>query len=445
MIELTNREWGTVILTVLVVAALLTWPKTRGGVLSGVLGISKAFTTPKILLPLALFAAYFVGVVFLARQFDVWSGGMLKDTVIIGAFVGLPLFLKSAKIKGEVEFIADVARDPLRISGLLVFYLNLASLAIWAEVLVQAVLGFLILLRTVGSYQDSAKRVVQILDVLIAAITLWLVINTAVDLVQHAAATDWIEVLTSFLLSIWLPLLLVPFIYALALYAAYEQVVVMLPFFNDHQRPRIRTIAALVAGSRLRTAYASRFTGKWRADLAVAPTFRSGLAVMRNFRLACKDERLKLRRDRDQLQRFAGVIGTDEAGLQLDRRDFKATKRALDGLYFMELGWHRNQLGHYRGDLVQFLTGINTKGLPSEHGIKEQLRKDKQAWKAWRRTPIGYVFAVGGTRDLNARWQFDGAEPPTGFPSAASGWRDVNRQETSLEWGASEPEGSSEK
>lgn len=440
LIMLTNREWGTVILAALIIAGLLIWPQTRTVSVRGAVDVLKAFATRKVLLPLVLFAAYFVGVVLLARHVGFWSVDMLKDTIIIGLFVGLPLFFNSTKIKGEIDFLADVARDPLRVSGLLVFYLNLASLAIWGEVLVQAVLGFLIVLRTVGSYQESAKRVVQLLDVLIVVITVWLIVNTAVDLVRHASEIDWAEVLTSFLLSIWLPLLLVPFIYVLALYAAYEQVVVMLRFFNEKKRPRVRVVAALIVGSHLRTAYTSRFVGKWRGDLARTSTFRDGLGVMRSFRQSFRDDRLSLKRDTARLRQFAGAVGTDESGLQLDRREYAATKKALDGLYFMELGWHRNQLGHYRGDLVEVLTEINTKGLPADHGIEERLRQDKQAWKAWRRTPSGYVFAVGGSKDLDARWQFDGPEPPTGFPSEAAGWRDVNRAAASDEWDADEPQ-----
>lgn len=439
MIELTNREWGTVILTALVVAGLLVWPQTRREVFPAARGVLRSLVTPKILISLGLYAVYVVGVVLLAASIDVWHLDLLKDTVIIAVFVGLPLFFRATSIKEEAAFAWEVIRDPIRVSALLLFYLNIAPLSIWAEVVVQGILGFLVLLRVVAIQDASTKWLARLLDVVVTLIVLGLVVGTALRLATEWAALPWGGIRDSFLLSIWFPVLLIPFIYVLALYAAYEQVVVMLPFFVDGRRTRLRTVLALIVGSRLRTAYASRVVGHWRREIAETSSFRAGLAVMRAMRADLRSRQAQYERDQARLTSMAGVAGVDEDGLQLARREFAATKRALTGLFFMEMGWHRNRLGHYRGDLVTFLSDINTRGLPQEHGIHEVVRDDKQAWRAWRETPSGYVFAVGGTRDVDAQWQYDGLTPPAGFPSERGGWRNTTREAGSAEWEAVEP------
>lgn len=431
---LTNREWASVIIAIAFVCLLLLWPQTRAVFKKDLPDLLRQLFAPKLLVPFVLYFAFVAGVMLAAERIGVWSLGLLKDSVIITVFVGIPMLFKIPSLNDEVDFVRDVARDPLRISALLVFYLNLAPLALWAEVCVQAVLVFLGLLRAVSAPQAQLRPVRRVLDVLISVIVIWLVVDTTLRFVGMWHELDLGEVRDSFLLSIWLPLVIAVFIYGLALYAAFEQIVRMLPFANEQQPPKRGVVWALVLGSHLRTANTSAVVGKYRYELAQARGFRDGLRVMRAARTARVEEGRERRAVSRRLRRFAGVAGMDAAGLQLDRREFAATKKALTSLFYMEMGQNRNRLGHYRGDMVGALSGFNLQGLPAEHGIEEVVRKDRQAWRAWRQTPSGYYFGVGGTKDLHAQWQYDGPTPPSGFPGADARWRNATASPSSPEW-----------
>jgi hypothetical protein len=44
------------------------------------------------------------------------------------------------------------------------------------------------------------------------------------------------------------------------------------------------------------------------------------------------------------------------------------------------------------------------------------------SWHAWRRTPSGWVFAIGAAGPPPDQWEYDGAEPPSGFPGESPDW-----------------------
>jgi len=70
-------------------------------------------------------------------------------------------------------------------------------------------------------------------------------------------------------------------------------------------------------------------------------------------------------------------------------------------------------------DLNDFFSGG---GLSSDPGITMKLSKNGQAWYAWRRTVTGWYFAIGATGPPPNRWEYDGPEPPHGFPGKDPRW-----------------------
>jgi hypothetical protein len=238
-------------------------------------------------------------------------------------------------------------------------------------------------------------------------------------------------------LSIWLPVLLMPFVYVLAFLMHCEMILVRLPFFNDKKKPKLRVRWALLAGLRFSTRLASSFNGIWLGQIAQASGFRDGRRVMREFRASLRAEEEAEQQHLKRLRDLADAEGTDEQGLRLDRREFAETKNLLTDLFYMQMGWHRNRLGRYKEDMLDILGDVTRKGLPADHGTELRVRKDGQAWMAWRRTPSGWYFAIGGTKDLNAQWQYDGNRPPSTFPSPKNqNWRNATVGHSSDEWSA---------
>lgn len=435
--ELTTRELASVILLAVFVGVALAIPKVRRDVLSSAGDVVKALLVPKILAVVAVYIGYTAATTFAAYRIGGWDVGLLKDTLIITFFVGFPIAMNAYKIRTGMALIRKVIRETVGISVLLAFYINIEALPLWGELLVQPTITFFTLMAFVGQREEKTKRVGAFFNVLTTLIVIGLLVHTSVQIIQNWRTYDPAQLVGSLALSIWLPVCLIPLIYSFAYVMHCESIFTRLPFFNDKKKPTIRARLALLVGLRFSTRLASSFNGLWLRQIARAAGFRDGIHVMRDFRQSLRDKAEAEQRRLAHLREFTGVDGVDENGLTLDRREFAETKSVLTHLFYMQMGWHRNQLGHFKDDMLNILGDLTRKGLPTDHGIELRVRKDKQAWMGWRRTPGGRYFGVGGTKNLNDQWQYDDPTPPKSFPAEGNNsWINATNTPSSPEWAA---------
>lgn len=435
MFELTNRELASVILVAVFVGVFTLVPKLRAQVGPSFLGVLKAFFVWKIQVPLLIYFAYAAGLVYLASRLNLWESGQLKDTLIVVFFVGLPLLFGASNVKDGKKLFRDVVRDAAGISALLVFYVGFGSFSLWAELLLQPIAIVLSLLAVVARQNPEHKPVEKLVNGLLGLIGIVLVIHTTLSIVSGWDSGEWSDGAKSLVLSLWLPLALIPFVYVFAFIMHAELILTMLPFFNNRKKPKLRMQIACIWGLHFSTRLASEFTGQWRDQVAQANDWLAARRVMKEFRAAVEKRDHASKAYEENLAAMAGVSSVDEDGLRVDRREFYATKKELTNFYFMQMGWHRNRGSGYRPELLDLLGDMTKKGLPEDHGIQLVVREDWQAWRAWRQTPCGLYFGVGGTAKLEYQWQYDGTMPPKGFPSAKSpGWVNATIGFSSPEW-----------
>lgn len=313
-------------------------------------------------------------------------------------------------------------RDVLGLSAILVFYLNLASLSIIGELIVQVVASLAVMLSVVAKYQGGKSLVVaRIMDGILVLTGSFLLVMTALGLVGNwPDQRELAGIGSTFAMTIWLPLALLPFIYVLAFYAACESLFVALPFFNDRKKPHWKVRAAIWLGFRCSVRYASNFTGHWRHDITKATSYRAARRVMGDYRASVRTKADLKQLASNRLRDNAGVDGVDDDGRRLDQREFVGTKKILDQLAMFQMGQHRNRLHHYNPDLLDVMGRGGQFELPDEHGVEMFVSQDMQRWYAWRRTVTGWVLGVGGSQDIDLEWRFEGAEPPSSFPSVKS-------------------------
>lgn len=434
MLDLNNRELASAILFIAFVLVFALVPKLRRQLGSSFTDALRSFFVWKIQVSMLVYFAYVAGLVSLARLLGSWDWSLLKDTLIIGIFVGLPLLFSANKVKEGTKLVGTVVRNVAGVSSVLVFYLGLGSLPLWGELLLQPVVLVLVMLAAVAHYNSEHHQVERLANALLGIIGLSLLAYTTYLVFSTWNTEALTQAINSFVLSLWLPLALIPFVYIFAFLMRVETILTMLPFVNDREQPPRRVRMAGIWGLHLSTRLASEFNGHWRGRLVRSDGFLAGLHVMREFRHAVKQRDQRLQAYNDRLEQMAGAGGTDERGLQLDRREFAATKQELDHLYIMQMGWYRNQGKRYRPELLDIIGDLASTGLPADH-IQLTVRRDGQAWRAWRQTPGGWYFGVGGTHELLHQWRYDGPGPPAGYPSAESpGWINTTLQGDPREW-----------
>lgn len=432
LFALTNRELATAILAAAFVVLCLVVPSIRRAIASSVVGVLRAFFVWKIQLPLIFFYVYLAGIVLLAHHLGLWQAAELKDTVILAVFTGMPLFFSANTMKDEVRFARKIVRDTVGVSAIVLFYINLATLPLLGEIFLQLVATCLVLIPAVAGQKAERQSAATAANLILALIGVGLLIYTTVRVVDTWTTDTALDDLASLLLSIWIPLAVLPFIYVLAFFSWCESVLPTAAS-SGKQRSSLAIQLATIRGLHLRTYLASELNGGWRAKLGTCRSASDATRLMSSFRRAVRDRDEALAAYDQHLLAMTDKQGVDVDGLQLDRREFASTKGALTSLWYDQLGWSRNK--HlYNPQALEYIA-TSLKGLPDEHGIQLIVRHDGKAWRAWRQVPNGWWFGIGGTSNEASEWRYDGPEAPTGFPSSKSGrWVDATIQESSAEW-----------
>lgn len=440
--ELTSRELATLILFAAFVGLAFVLSSDRWSLIRSFQGVLRAFGAWKVWVPVAAYLVYSTGVVALAGWVGIWRPEQMKDTAIVVLFTGLPILFNATKFKEGRTVFSRVIKEIVGVSAILAVYLNLAPLPLWAELILQSVLAVLLMGAAVGKREPKTAGVARAFDALLALIGLCLLVHATVEVVSGFADIDWSHEALAFAVSVWLPIAQVPFIYAFGFIAASESALTRLRLQNNHELPPFRVRLALVLGFRGSLRYASRFSMQWIPRMAKERSFKEATRTMRDFREAVRARARQKRERLDRLEKRAGIHGVGEDGLWWDRREFSETKKALDDLYFAQMGVRRNRGGHYLDDPNLLLTSLSLRGLPAEHGIDIRTSGDGRAWSGWRRTVGGYFLGTGGREEIEERWQYSGTAPPSDFPSAQDpGWREITQGNRSPEWATNDDEG----
>lgn len=412
-----NRELASLIWLLL----LLGFAITKRNVRSSMGGVTRAFLSPKLLIPLVAYMAVLAGLVWLAEQIGLWDVKLLGSTIIWFFFSGFVLFMKTTDAGKAPHFFRDRFLDTVTMVAFFEFFVNIKPFSLPIEMLLVPTITVLAMMQILASYRPEHAVIRRPLQYILGSITLILVMVTVVGLVTDWPVLDKRALLQSFLLPIWLTLGALPLIYVLALVAGYEQVFLRMEILNEHRKPSLASRLGIALGLRGNVTDVSAFGGSHPRAAAEAGSVRGALAAVDSFKRQRAQRKAEETEQRRRLEQYAGVEGVDEDGRRLDQREFEEAKRALQWLATCHMGWYR-QRGRYREDLLDVLGDFTSQGLPEKHGITMRVRNDGQAWFAYRRTASRWVFAIGAAKEPPDQWFYDGAEEPKGFPGSDSIW-----------------------
>jgi hypothetical protein len=435
--DFSNREIATGIIIAAALILMLVFPKTRRALFSGIVDVPNSLFKWKLLLLLALYFLYAIGLVALAESQGWWDVTLLSVTILAIIVTGFPLFMNANNYTTGSELTRKVVFEVAGVTALMITYLNLGEFPIWGEVILQLTLIPIVIFIAMAPRTPEGKRAARFFEILLGILAIGLIISTTVTLFTEAKSFDWLHEFKTFALSIWLPVALIPFLYVLALFMQIEMALVRMKMHCDRNHPPLRVRLALVVGFHWRLIYAKRFSGLWITEMAEQRTFRDGRAFMRKYRKAVQARLAEQRAHGQRVKERTGLRGFDEQGLWLDRREFYETREILDDMWFTQAAIFRNGKKYVNEPFL--ISSFHLKKLPKDHGIEIVLAKNARAWYAWRKTSGGYVFATGGSKDVDAKWRYDGTETPACFPhSGIEGWINTTLSDKSAEWETSQ-------
>ena len=418
VVSLNTREIAALILLGAMLLIALTHKRVRESMVKLLL----MFLRPQIFIPVVLMWAWVVFEVWVGSMFTFWRFELLKGTVLWTLCSAGVLIFSCTKLHAAIPFFWKTVKATFGVAVFVAFVVNLYSMNLFVELFLQLVGGFSVIVVIYGGLKPEYQIVKKLFQIILGLMSVGLLTYAIWQIRANGDELNLELLMLKILLPIWLTIGLIPFLYGLSIVVVYGTVFRFIDTEQGDWRAYWRHRFALVSTFWFRTKLVKNFTMYWTNKLSGTSTYSAAKGVVQKF-LADQDHAQQTRLEQEErLRRYAGSQDLDDTGRRLDRREFAATISALYRIANCQWGWYRHD-ECYRDDMLKILNNDFTReGLPQESGITMHVDRDKQSWYAWRRTITGWCFAIGACSPPPEVWEFDGPEPPNGFPGKDPSW-----------------------
>jgi len=255
----------------------------RKDIRTSLLALLRAAANPWIWGPFLVLLLWTAGIVALASRVHLWSGDLIKDTVVWAVGPAFALYRNVTNLGQQPRFLRRTALGALKYSVFVDFYINLYAFSFPVELLFVPFVTLLVMLSLVAGWDKRYRAVKQVLDVLLGFLGIGLLTFVTISLINNWQRLDRLHDLRELLLPIWLTLAILPLLYTLSLYSNYQQVLLRLRFASSDRRVGWRAKLALFLILNVRTYSVSRFTWPWLGQLATAESFRDARRIVEEF------------------------------------------------------------------------------------------------------------------------------------------------------------------
>jgi len=410
-----NRQWAALVWLLILSAFVLVRRDTR----QMLTGLLHQLWAPKIFVPLLLFTGYCVGVIAAGAAVGAWTLQRTTDTVVW--FGGaLALLFRATKVAEERRFVRHSLVEPMGVAAILVFFVGLFPLALWAELLLLPMVMFAVALSIVASGHREHAAAKLLVDILLTTCGLALLAWAIYQATQEWDIVSSADTVRALLLPMWATAAVVPVVYLFGVLMEYEKVALRVRNADPAPGHTWRVLAGIASVLKLHVRDIATLDTTWARRMAKAGSFATARTVTAQYRLSLREKEGAQHRSEEWFRKCAGVKGTDEEGRQLDQREFDVTRRALQWLATVQMGFYHNDFRYNNRALD--IANFSDEGLSADHGIQIVVRKDGQAWYAWRRTPSCWCLGIGAAAPPPDQWLGDGPQPPDGFPGRDTWW-----------------------
>lgn len=212
----------------------------------------KALFVKQIMAVLILLIGFITLVIFSFYKVHLWDKSLLKDTLFWFFGVALVLSYKSNGAN-DFTFFKEIVKDSIKWTIILEFLINFYTFSLLTELLLMPTMVIIILLQTVSEMDKKNEPVTKLLKNVTAILGLIMLSYVSYKTFTNYNVLLDLNNLFSFLLPIILTIIVLPFIYSLALYTNYETLFVRIRFMAKENviRGRLKKEILLVANCNL--------------------------------------------------------------------------------------------------------------------------------------------------------------------------------------------------
>lgn len=238
-----NREIAAIIWIVII----LIWCMLKKSIRESIIRIVIQFFDPKILIIYLLSVAYaFIGVYLLFRL-GWWNASQLKDTLLWSFFAIMAMLLSITSIKDNKDYFKEAIRENLKFTLITEFILGVYTFNLITEIIIVPIAILIFVMQAFAARDEKYLSVQKFCKWVLMIAGLFMIVYTLYEITINFSEFASLDTLRDFILSPFLGLWILPFIYLLSLYVIYEGSFVMLKFrMKDSDLRRFAKYQALI-------------------------------------------------------------------------------------------------------------------------------------------------------------------------------------------------------
>jgi hypothetical protein len=207
--------------------------------------VLKSLFLSKIAFALFAMLIYIWLSIFLLFKIQFWGVGLLRDTILWVLGTAFVIFINFGNASKDKKYFKKITFDSIKLIALIEFITNLYVFNLITELILLPILfsltAMFVISKTKGEYQPVRK----LMQIVLTIIGLGLFAYAVLHIATHFTDFATIETLKDFLLSPILTIILLPFIYFLALYSSYESLFVRVDIFMKNKHKQLRKFTKL--------------------------------------------------------------------------------------------------------------------------------------------------------------------------------------------------------
>jgi hypothetical protein len=210
------------------------WALSNSSVRRAILEVLKAFFNKKIIIPLIAMLLYIVFMVLAFKKIGFWDVSATKDTILWTLGSAFATYFSINKVAQDSSYFKNVILDNIKFILIMEFVVNLYSFSLPAELIVMPVVTFIAMSNVFAESKQEYKKVSKLLNFILGVFGLYLLAFTFREIVLDFQNFATIKNLRDFFLPPLFSIVLLPFVYVMALFMQYEMFFVRIDIANKN-------------------------------------------------------------------------------------------------------------------------------------------------------------------------------------------------------------------
>lgn len=280
---LTSREVASLFWILIVIILAFSFKSGR----KMIWDLLKLVVPAKLSVAFLLSGLYVTSEAGFGRSLRIWKPELLQDTAIWWLVGAIPLMVTVTTAKTTKGLFRRIIRKSISLGLFVTFYINLYTLPILLEIVLQPFILILISIEFVASQKANFAQIRRLFSWVISLIGFAFGIYVCDQIIRHWPPTDLATRADDLILPIWLTLLYLPFLYLLKFYAVYDSIYSSIRFALKRKDKSLRYFLWIFSKFRFQLNLVNNLSPYWIREIYEQQTRQDRNRIIASFKESC--------------------------------------------------------------------------------------------------------------------------------------------------------------